>query len=327
MPIRTQLRVSAALAVVVACAVAAALMAAVYSSNQAERDQERARAAAREVSVLLVLTQEYPRYFSARVAEQWQNAHARLSTALAQAAPHAREGEALEQLRAAAERLPDQFARLRETPSTPARRVEMLVDQLTNETQALVDGIYEWSRSAAQVHRQAQQRFRNAVGVSVGALAILLFGQAFWFARRVLRPLRRIEAATRAVESGRLDVRIGIEGDDELGHLSHSFDAMTQSLAERTRQLQDEAARREESERRVRTITDNVPALVAYLTPDATYEFVNAYYGRVLGVDAQSLIGRSLRDTTLDPAAVAEREAQLARALAGEPVSFEPNGR
>ncbi len=323
MSIRTRLRVSAVLAVAVACAVAAALAAAVYASAQAEQEQERARAAAREVSLLLVLTQEYPRYFSARVADQWQHAHARLSDALAAAAPRVREGEALEQLRAAARQLPAQFARLRETPSRPARRIELLVDQLTNEAQALVDGVYEWSRAAAQAQREAQQRFRNVAGVSVGALALLLFGQAFWFARRVLRPLRRIEEATRAVEAGRLDVRIGIDSDDELGHLAHSFDAMTQSLAERTRQLQDEAARREASERRVRTITDNVPALVAYLSPQSTYEFVNAYYGRVLGVDAQSLIGRSLRETSLDAAALATREAHLARALAGEPVSFE----
>ncbi len=321
--IRIRLRVSAALAVAVACAVAAALTAVVHSSGAAEEEQERARQAAREVSVLLVLTQEYPRYFSARAAEQWQHGHARLTTALAQAAPRARETKALEQLREAARGLPALFARLRETPSTPPQRVELLVDQLTNQTQALVDGIYEWSRGAAQAHREAQQRFRRVVMVSVGALAILLFGQAFWFARRVLRPLRRIEAATRAVESGRMDVTIGIESDDELGRLSHSFDAMTQSLAERTRELQDEAARREESERRVRTITDNVPALVAYLTPQSTYEFVNAYYGRVLGVDAKSLIGQSLRATTLDEAALARREAELARALAGEAVSFE----
>ena len=264
-----------------------------------------------------------PRYFSARVAEQWEHGHARLSTALAQAAPRAREAEALEQLREAAQRLPALFTRLRETPSMPQRRIELLVDQLTNETQALVDGIYEWSRAAAQVHRQAQQRFRQVVAVSVGALALLLFGQAFWFARRVLRPLRRIEAATRAVESGRLDVRIGVESDDELGRLSRSFDAMTQSLAERTRQLQDEARRREESERRVRTITDNVPALVAYLTPQGTYEFVNAYYGQVLGVQPQSLIGRSLRASRLDGPAMARRDQALARALAGEAVSFE----
>ena len=328
MRIRTQLRVSAAIAVVVACVVAAALWSVVQSSSEADDERQLARVASREVSTLLVLTQEYPRHFSERAARQWVSGHARLMQALDEAQEHPGAREVLQPLHEAAQRLPDMFARLREIPSLrespiTLRRTELLIDQLTSETQALVDGLDEWSRDAALAHRQAQQRFRRVVMLSVGALALLLFAQAAWVSRRVLRPLRHFDAAVRAVEGGELGVRTGLSSSDELGRLSRSFDAMTQAVAERTRQAQEEVARRERSEQRVRTITDNVPALVAYISPQGTYEFVNAQYTELLGHAADSLIGQPLRNSPLEEDSLARREQQLARALAGEAVDFE----
>ncbi len=77
-----------------------------------------------------------------------------------------------------------------------------------------------------------------------------------------------------------------------------------------------------ESEQRMRLITDNLPALVAYVDHDQRYRFANAQIGRTFGVDPASMIGRSMREVRGDEIYAQLRE-NIERALAGEPVSFE----
>jgi len=51
-------------------------------------------------------------------------------------------------------------------------------------------------------------------------------------ARRLARPVRRLSEATRAVASGRADVRLPVEGRDELAELSAAFNAMAGELSD-----------------------------------------------------------------------------------------------
>jgi diguanylate cyclase (GGDEF)-like protein/PAS domain S-box-containing protein len=79
------------------------------------------------------------------------------------------------------------------------------------------------------------------------------------------------------------------------------------------------------SEERLRLITEHVPALIAYLDQEQRYRYCNARVGQVLGVDAQSLIGRTMREVRGE-AIYAALAAHVARALAGEVVTFEGSG-
>jgi two-component system sensor histidine kinase BaeS len=54
---------------------------------------------------------------------------------------------------------------------------------------------------------------------------------ALVLARRLTRPVRRVSEATRAVASGRTDVQVEVEGEDELAELSGAFNAMSGQLA------------------------------------------------------------------------------------------------
>ena len=105
------------------------------------------------------------------------------------------------------------------------------------------------------------------------ALVLLAVAQGVFFARRVLRPLRSLEEATQTVERGDLSAQTNWRlRDDELGDLARRFGTMTDALRQRTEQLQAtnasldrEAALRRASELRMRTITDNLPALISHL--------------------------------------------------------------
>lgn len=51
-----------------------------------------------------------------------------------------------------------------------------------------------------------------------------------------------------------------------------------------------------ENQRQLLAITDNLPAFVTHVDANQRYTFVNAYMGKVMGVDPAALIGRSMRD-------------------------------
>ncbi|MBC9249863.1 hybrid sensor histidine kinase/response regulator [Pseudomonas alcaligenes] len=77
-----------------------------------------------------------------------------------------------------------------------------------------------------------------------------------------------------------------------------------------------------ESERWVRLITDQVPALIAYLTADLVYEFTNKVYEEWYHWPRGSLLGRNLREVHSEEHC-RRLQPYIDRALDGESVSFE----
>ncbi len=65
-------------------------------------------------------------------------------------------------------------------------------------------------------------------GLGGAAVAALL---AFLLARRMLRPIDQLAAATRRLASGETDVTVPVQGEDELADLGHSFNTMASELA------------------------------------------------------------------------------------------------
>ncbi len=108
-------------------------------------------------------------------------------------------------------------------------------------------------------------------------------------------------------------------------------------LARRERRLRgalstaDAAARKsaelelERGERRLRAITDGVPALIAYVDAGETCRFVNAAYRDVFGVPQHGFVGRTLAQM-LGPERHGQMRARIAAALGGESQQFEVVG-
>ena len=79
------------------------------------------------------------------------------------------------------------------------------------------------------------------------------------------------------------------------------------------------------SEQNMRTITDNLPALIAYLDADERYQFINAHTRRVFGDDPSKLLGRTIREVRGDMV-YADIGPRIAQALHGEASHFESHG-
>jgi diguanylate cyclase (GGDEF)-like protein/PAS domain S-box-containing protein len=90
------------------------------------------------------------------------------------------------------------------------------------------------------------------------------------------------------------------------------------------RQLRDSEGRYRMSEKRMRAVTDNMPALIAHVDTEERYQFANAFVGRVFNVDSASIIGQKVRDVRGE-AIYAELKPRIDAALRGEAISFEGN--
>lgn len=334
MKIRTQLLMSAVLAVFLGVAAALAVWWFVVQFRDADRERDRAGAAARDTANLLVLTQEFALHFDERARQQWQERHASLGTLLHSADNDRGDRQALEELRRASMRLPPLFARLGDlAQASPVefthRRKEFLVDQLLTETQALVDGAYRWSREAAAAQRNAERNLESAMAAALGLIAVLMLVQMAVLARRVVRPVLRLREAVQAVERGESRVQVEGQSKDEIGELGRGFNAMTEALAQRTEALAAEIALRQQAqaltqanEKRLLDITNNLPVLISYVDASRRLQFANATFKEWFGVDPDHVIGRDLLDV-IGPALLGQRQDHLDRALRGERVSFE----
>jgi diguanylate cyclase (GGDEF)-like protein/PAS domain S-box-containing protein len=80
-----------------------------------------------------------------------------------------------------------------------------------------------------------------------------------------------------------------------------------------------------DSESRMRTITDTLPAMVSFVDRDERYRFVNRAYERVFARPRAAILGLSLRELHGE-AAYAQIGQYARRALAGETVVFERDG-
>lgn len=91
------------------------------------------------------------------------------------------------------------------------------------------------------------------------------------------------------------------------------------ALAYKTRSIQ------EESTRRIRTITDSLPALVAYIDRDHRYRFVNARYRTFYALDPEMIVGRRMSDV-IGESAYAAFGTKIDAVLNGEGQHFQQHG-
>ncbi|MET0334136.1 MAG: diguanylate cyclase [Rhizobacter sp.] len=89
-----------------------------------------------------------------------------------------------------------------------------------------------------------------------------------------------------------------------------------EALAEQARQ------EREAAERRIRTVTDNLPAMVAYVDRDQCFRFASAYTKVLMGVPPETVLGRPAFEV-LPPDIYAAHRPHIEAVLRGEAQHFE----
>ena len=148
-------------------------------------------------------------------------------------------------------------------------------------------------------------------------LVIVLIAPLVWLGTRyLLAPLLALHDAIRRVRSDpSANAEVPVRSRDEIGDLAADFNEL---IRERTRA---ESSLRD-SERRLRMITDNTPALIGYIDSDLRYRYANGTYFEWFGKKPEDLLGRSMREV-LGEIAYVVREPFVREALAGREATFD----
>ncbi len=207
--------------------------------------QERnyAQSTVRQAATLLVLTQKYVMDDNARAAKQWWLVHKSMRATLAVGvAEHPETAHIKRDLLERHQRLGEVFTLITGPSVSPdaaliASRQSILLGQLISDVEALGEDTYRWT-GIIESKRLARQRvFRWSV-VALGFILIGSLVTVAWVGvRRLIVPLARLEAATRAVSAGRLDARLVEAGQDEFGDVSRAFNSMTSALERQSGEL------------------------------------------------------------------------------------------
>lgn len=174
--------------------------------------------------------------------------------------------------------------------------------------------------------------------------AVLLLAAAvplsWWLARRMSRPLKELANAIGQRRHLSEDALPAVGGYREAAMLSHALNdlahrqaAQDRSLAElnaslelrvqaRTLELHEAMLQQEASERRLRTIADNLPVLISYIDSEERLRFINATFRTWMGMEPDAALGRPLAEV-IGPVLLAQRQPFLKAALAGVRQRFE----
>jgi two-component system response regulator HydG len=123
-------------------------------------------------------------------------------------------------------------------------------------------------------------------------LAILLFAVAvtLLLVRRVTRPLASLAEATQKIEEGDLDVRVKVQGQDEVGKLAASFNHMVGRLDEYTTRLEEQTMDLERAHHQTRTVCGIVQEVGALRSFDEIGSYLIQTFQNILKCDHMALL-------------------------------------
>ncbi|HVT33188.1 MAG TPA: ATP-binding protein [Rhodanobacteraceae bacterium] len=147
--------------------------------------------------------------------------------------------------------------------------------------------------------------------------ALLVTLAAFGIARRLVAPLGRLIAATRAVGAGRYDTPLPIASNDEVGFLVNSFAQMTREIGLASAHAQKSAQETERQRAWLGALLERLSAGVLGFDHEGRLRIANRAAEAILGIGAAQYIGRSLADLERELPQLASFTEPLARHLRG----------
>ena len=185
-------------------------------------------------------------------------------------------------------------------------------NNLMTEIYALCDQLLAIHEELLERNQQAAdgmaKRYRSLGYFTVAMVLVSTVALAYLLRAVVLQPIRNLAEGARAYENGRLEYRVPVEGNDELGNLSRTFNQMAAALQKERGRLTemsttDEltqlknfrhfATRLEEEVRRADRYGHKLSLLLVDIDNFKRY---NDAHGHPAGNEVLRVIGRLLRD-------------------------------
>jgi diguanylate cyclase (GGDEF)-like protein/PAS domain S-box-containing protein len=190
---------------------------------------------------------------------------------------------------------------------SPAGVAGLYAFKRIRQTNWVMGSMYPREEAFARVEAIERAAWAGAL-----VLALLAGAIALGVVRRQLKPLTVLHRHMLEAQAAPAEIAAPrTYSPDEIGDLSRTFDLLM--------------LQRQSSEKFLRDITDNLPAMVSHADAQSHYTFVNARLCEELGRSASELVGHPVQSMTGidDDAAL---NAGLQRVMAGESVTFERRG-
>ena len=172
----------------------------------------------------------------------------------------------------------------------------------------------ELQRVAVVYHTSELHHLLVTYGIGLGIMAIVSLGLGWLVAGPILRPLRTITAATRAIGVTDLHQRLALSGpDDDLKELGDTVDGLLERL-ETSFASQKQFVANASHELRTPLTRQRTLGQVALADPDATAESLRAAHERILasGEEQEQLIDALLTLSRVQGGALKSKPIQLA---------------
>lgn len=181
----------------------------------------------------------------------------------------------------------------------------------TKLTNWIVGAIYP----AAEAYAPAVALVRASWLLAAGLSAVTAVA-ALWFLGASLRPLSQLVARMEGLDTAEEFQPVASSFPrNEIGRLAVAYDRLML-------RLHDDSERIEKSERMFRAVTDNLPALIAYVDSREHVQVMNATFEEWIGIDVKAAIGQTL-ENVLGAELYAERRDDLRAALQGQRREFD----
>lgn len=150
---------------------------------------------------------------------------------------------------------------------------------------------------------QALQQNRAGIQVAFGMMYVLIalilllaaVWLGIWLANRIIAPIKDLINAAQKVSDGDLNVRVNVtKRDGDVGHLSSTFNGMTDQLRAQRDNLITANQTIDERRRFIEAVLSSVTAGVIGTDKDSAINLVNRSAGWLLGKSADELVGQSL---------------------------------
>ncbi len=119
---------------------------------------------------------------------------------------------------------------------------------------------------------------RNNILLVLFIIVILTIGFGYFFGKRISKPIKELERAANSIIQGNENIVVTVNGDDEIGRLSKSFNIMTEKILLQAQHL------------------NNLTNPVMIIDPEFNIQYMNKKGAEVIGKDQKKLIGLKCYD-------------------------------
>jgi PAS domain S-box-containing protein len=296
---------------------------AIATNRQIEKANEQSNLAqviAQGAGELSYLASDYLIHREDQQLERWQTRFASFLGDVALLEKEDAEQQALvDEVQAHTERLRSVFDSVSVAVATASQDPDGTIDpvllqvswsRMAVQSQGLVLDAFRLSQRWDRRVRELQHLNMIIVVALVGVLGAYFLANYLLVQRRMLASISRLQAGAARIGSGELDFRLDIEHNDEVGDLSRAFNRMASELQATTAEVGAER-------RRYRELFDAAPDGYVVTDRSGTIQEANSAVGRILGLEARDLMGRSLESFVV-PADLPAFAEHLGRIGAGD---------